>query len=97
MIENNFIIPVDRVTGDAIPIPIKTELLREPLVDMVKLLGLYNGTETEFPKNECYWKVNFERFMIEYRFDRRLLLKIVFAEYFVVFSLPNNFFKFFQK
>ncbi|XKL62031.1 hypothetical protein PGB90_001864 [Kerria lacca] len=70
LIENDFIIPVDKVTNEIIPVPIKlTELQKIPNIDMNKLSNLYHGTEKELPKNELYWTVNIDRFLMEYRND----------------------------
>lgn len=35
---------------------------------MNKLSNLYHGTEKELPKNELYWTVNIDRFLMEYRY-----------------------------
>lgn len=71
LIEAGFIMPVERVIDNVVPIPIALTAADEvPNIDMQKLSGLYHGTETEFPKKELYWRINFERFLIEFRFVR---------------------------
>lgn len=69
LIENGFIVPVERVTEDVVPVSIAlSESEKEPQIDMQKLTNLYHGTETDFPEKQLYWRVNFDRFLIEYRF-----------------------------
>lgn len=68
LIENGFIVPVERVTQDVVPITLKlTENERIPDINIKKLTALYQGTDTEMPSNELYWRVNFERFLAEFR------------------------------
>lgn len=68
LIENGFIVPVEKVTRDVVPIKIKlSEHERVLPVELDKLTALYHGTDTEMPSNEFYWRVNFDRFLIEFR------------------------------
>ena len=68
MIENGFIVPLDRVTRDVVPITMKlSEADKIPSIDLQKLTALYQGTDAEMPSNELYWKVNVDRFLVEFR------------------------------
>lgn len=66
--DNGFLMPIDRVTNDIVPrrIPL-TEIEKVSKIDMAKLTNLYRGTDSEFPRNELYWTVNYDRFLIEIR------------------------------
>lgn len=70
MADNGFLMPIDRVTNDIVPrrIPL-TEIEKVSKIDMAKLTNLYRGTDSEFPRNELYWTVNYDRFLIEIRWD----------------------------
>ncbi|KAK7605428.1 hypothetical protein V9T40_007286 [Parthenolecanium corni] len=72
--DNGFLMPIDRVTNDIVPrrIPL-TEIEKVSKIDMAKLTNLYRGTDSEFPRNELYWTVNYDRFLIEIRNEILLL------------------------
>lgn len=70
MIDNDFIVPIGRCTDDNVPVIIKlTAEEKIPKIDMQKLSNLYEGTESTLPKNELLWTVNFDRFLVDFRYS----------------------------
>lgn len=61
---------MDRVTNDVVPRKILlTEIEKVSKIDMAKLTNLFRGADTEFPRNELYWTVNYDRFLVEFRLE----------------------------